>query len=152
MSQFESQFEPIVVKPQPLHVPTYVYNTLRSFVESSTKLYHYNIGIIRDSIVTFEKPGKWRLTIELPRRVAVLSARGARVEFVPEPTCYEVALNEHKLCVNAREAKEYDIVPEEEVPYAKPINLSKVIDKMLLYVDVAVEAYYETYYEEGAQQ
>jgi hypothetical protein len=136
--------KPIVVKPINLNVSKEVYNTLRSFVESSTRpVYSHNVGILRGEVAIFEKPGKWRLAIEPSRRVAVLTAPRVYVEFVVEPTCYRVALDDQKLCVNAREAKEYDIVPDEEVPYAKPINLSKFIDKMLLYIDAAVEAYYE---------
>jgi hypothetical protein len=142
MSQAPTQAsKPIVVKPINLNVSKEVYNTLRSFVESSTRpVYSHNVGILRGEVAIFEKPGKWRLAIEPLRRVAVLTAPRVYIEFAIEPTCYRVAFNDQQFCVNTREAKEYDIVPKDEIPYARPINLSKIIDKFLLYMDVAVEA------------
>jgi hypothetical protein len=141
MSQNPFEFEPIVVKPRCLYIDKEIYNILRSFVESSTKpIYPHNIGIVRDNVIVFEKRGKWRLAIEVQRRVAVLTARRVRVEFTIEPTCYRVAFNDQQFCVNTKEAKGYDILPNDEIPYARPINMSNIIDKFLVYMDAAVEA------------
>jgi hypothetical protein len=64
--------KPVVVKPKALTVKAY--NTIRSFVESSTKpIYRFNVGICVNGAV-FEKRGKWRLVIT-PRKAVLHNNR-----------------------------------------------------------------------------
>ena len=130
---------PVVVKPKPIIVDKQTYNTIRSFVESSTKpVYHFNVGICRNvatPMAVFKKKDKWELVIE-PKKV-VLRARRVSIHVNFNSSCIEFDFGEQKLCVQEDELKEYDIIPGEVIPYARPISLYDFAEKLLLYREAA---------------
>jgi len=140
--------KPKVTKPEVIRVDKATYNTIRSFVESSTKpIYPHSIGILSGNFVMFKKPGKWELdiTIEMqqsPVKHVVLGARNVYVAIDIEPGFKIVGLTKTPLWVrDINEAKKYEILPAEETPYAKPISLAEFLEKIMMYVDVAVDAF-----------
>jgi hypothetical protein len=130
---------PVVVKPRALVVDKQTYNTIRSFVESSTKtIYSFNIGVCRNGVVVFRKKSKWRLTIT-PKRVVL---RDHRVSiYITFNSCIEIDFGEQKICVHESELKEYDIVPSERTPYMKSISLYDFVNKILVYYEVAQDCW-----------
>jgi len=139
--------EPRVVKPEVLRVDKETYNVIRSFVESSTKIqYPWNVGILRGDVAIFEKPGKWELTVEIipgrPEKRATLIARNVFIKVDIEPGFKVTGLAERELWVrDINDAKKFDIVPAEDVLYARPISLAEFLNKIMMYVDAAVNAY-----------
>jgi hypothetical protein len=132
--------KPIVVKPKSIIVDKQTYNTIRSFVESSVKpVYAFNVGICIDSGAVFEKRGKWRLVIT-PRKV-VLHNKRVSIHVYSNSSCIEFDFGEQKLCVREDELKEYGIVPDTEIPYAKPISLHDFVEKLLLYYEAAQDCW-----------
>ena len=133
--------EPRIVKPKSLKVDKKTYNVIRSFVESSTKTqYPWNIGILRNNIAVFEKAGKWTLIVEMiqnrPEKRATLTARNVFIEIDIEPGFKIIGLTEHELWIrDTNDAKKFDIVPAEDVLYARPISLTELLNKIMIYVD-----------------
>jgi len=132
---------PKAIKPKSLKVDKETYNTVRSFVESSSKIeYSWNVGIFRDNIAVFEKSGKWKLTIEMiqnrPEKRATLTAKNVFIKIDIEPGFKIVGLTERELWVrDINDAKKFDIIPSEDVPYARPISLAELLNKIMMYVD-----------------
>jgi len=138
-----------VIKPEVLRVEKETYNIIRSFVESSTKAqYSWNVGILRGNVAIFEKPGKWELVVEIipnrPEKRAMLTARHTFIKVDIEPGFKIIGL-EHELWVrDINDAKKFDIIPSEDVPYARPISLAELLNKIMMYVDAVVNAYADT--------
>jgi len=140
--------EPVVVKPEIIRVDKATYNCIRSFVESSVKpKYYHGVGVLRGNFAMFKKPGKWELdiTIEMqqtPVKHVVLGTRGVYVAIDIEPGFKVIGLTKTPLWVrDVNEAKKYEILPAEETPCAKPISLAEFLEKIMMYVDVAVDAF-----------
>jgi len=121
-----------VKQTKTLKVPKHIYNTIRSFVESSSrKEYVWNTGYDIGDRVVFEKPGKWLLIVkkEVEVRegetatVAVLKMNGKSLDVVAE---YVIDF-EHPFVgtvkINGETIDNFDqIVPEEEgVPFVRPV-------------------------------
>jgi hypothetical protein len=130
---------PVVVKPKTLAIDKRAYNMIRSFVESSVNpKYSFNIGVCRGNVAVFRKKSKWRLTIT-PKRVVL---RDHRVSIhVGFNSSVEVDFGEQKLRVRESELKEYDVVPDAEIPYARPISLYDFIEKIIMYYEVAQDCW-----------
>jgi hypothetical protein len=139
---------PVVVKPEVIRVDKATYNTIRSFVESSTKpIYSANVGVIKGNFVAFKKPGKWELDITLmvqqtPVKRVVLCARNVYVAINIEPGFKVIGLTDKPLWVrDVNEAKKYEVIPDQKVPCARPISLAEFLEKIMMYVDAAVDAF-----------
>ena len=114
-----------------IKVPKRVYNTIRSFVESSLKKeYVWNTGYDIGDKVVFEKPEKWLLIVkkEVEVRegenvaVAVLKINGRTVDVVAEYVIDYEYVFKGVVRVNNETIDDFDqIVAEEEVPFARPI-------------------------------
>jgi hypothetical protein len=131
---------PVAVKPRALVVDKQAYNMIRSFVESSTKpAYQFNIGICRNNVAIFEKKNRWKLTV-MPKKI-VLHDRRVSVYINFNSNCIEIDLGGQKICVCEDELKEYDIVPDAEIPYMKPISLYDFVGKILVYYEVAQDCW-----------
>lgn len=127
-----------VVKPQPVYVDKEVYNILRSFVESSIKdRYQFNIGVCVDNIAVFKK-SKWKLII-MPKKVVLHDGRvSVHVIF---DSVYEIDINGQRIRTHENKLKMYNIVPDTEVPYMKPILLYNVISKALVYYEAGQDCW-----------
>ena len=149
MSEGTTVEGPVVVEPKLLLVSREVYNTARSFVESSTKpRYAFNVAALHGNTATFKKPGKWELTIEFipgrPEKRAILMSKQVFIEVDVEPGFKVSGLTDGPLWVrDINEAKKYDIIPAEDVAYARPVSLSEFLEKLTMYVDAAMNAYAE---------
>jgi len=133
---------PVAVKPKALIVDKQTYNTIRSFVESSTKpIYTFNVGICEFLSVNgavFEKRGKWRLVIT-PRKAVLHNNRvSIHVYF---DSSIEIDFGDQKLTVREDELKEYGIVPDTKIPYMKPISLHDFVEKLMLYYEAAQDCW-----------
>jgi hypothetical protein len=111
------------------------YNVLRSFVESSMKdQYTWNVGVLREDFVEFIKPGKWRVVIT-----------AEKAQLISLKTYKVVAELDKKLLIEQHEFDTSDIAelvrtfvaPEEPVPYATPIRVLDVFEKLLKYYFIA---------------
>ena len=133
-----------IVNSQLINVPKHLYNTLRSFVESSSKKdYPWNTGVRLNDSVIFEKTGKWRLTIytDLERSggtIAVLTSRNNTVFVVSElrdgRRVIELpAINVQVNLANDVELRRTMLIAD--VPFAVPISLAEVVNKLYEYVE-----------------
>jgi hypothetical protein len=130
---------PVVVKPKALTVDKQVYNTIRSFVESSTRpIYQFNVGICRN-VAIFEKKNRWKLVIE-PKKV-ILKVRRVSIHVNFNSSCIEFDFGGQKLCVQEDKLKEYDIIPGEITPYMRPISLYDFVEKLLIYYEAAQDCW-----------
>jgi hypothetical protein len=136
---------PRVVDATPLKVSRELYNTIRSFVESSTKdTYPHNTGVHHGDVVIFEKKGKWRLIVkvnEVELRRGILYTR-----LVMGAGRYKLEVSDYGGTVaiefssdNPSEIKSVVVVPSEPVPYSIPIPAEHLADKMMIYHFSVVE-------------
>ena len=127
-----------VVEAKIIELPKSIYNTLRSFVESSLKeKYPWNVGVRLENIVKFIKSGKWQLEINVENNnVALLDRQGRPIVIYERP----------KLTVyfNDFDINNYtDLLVTHfyaDVPYAEPIQLAEIYSRLVYYI-VAVEDY-----------
>jgi len=134
--------KPMVVDAERIQVSKRLYNTVRSFMDSSTKpIYPWNIGVHLYRTVMFRKH-KWILIADVENENITLYCGYFEV------TC-NVAYD-GKLRITDRgniieidtadpEAFKYFIVPSEEVPYAAPISVFDLAEKLKMYYTVAAE-------------
>jgi len=128
---------PKVVKPSLLKIPARAWRAVRSFVESSLKdIYSWNIGVEFDGVAVFTKANKWVLrcwrdnsglshrSLELADGTVVVSV---------DADCIVNVTGAHPVSLSRPEFHTYFLVPDSDVPYAYPISLKDVVDKMLLY-------------------
>ena len=131
-------------------VPTPTYNAIRSFVESSENpKYEWNIGLKVDNRIIFRKRGKWTLEIfpdaaeELADEpesitamsVAILSSwRGEEILtlFIDRQGYFYFDIQSRR--INPR--IEWCILPDSDVPFARPILLSEVVSKLETYISM----------------
>ncbi len=123
-----------------VELPPQVYNTLRSFVESSSKEeYEWNKGYKLGSKVMFIKRGKWVLTIseiteeELSKlsenmRIVVVSLNNiVKIEIDRNKSCY-IVINSNK---EYTEEDKYRIAfISSLIIYARPILLNEILEKI----------------------
>jgi len=128
---------PKIVKPNLIKIPAQAYRAVRSFVESSLKdEYPWNIGVNLNGTAVFTKPNKWVLRCwrdnsGIPHR-SLESPDGTTVISV-DADCIVNVINCHPINLSKPEFHTYFLVPDSDVPYAYPISLKDVVDKMLLY-------------------
>ncbi|MGC9050619.1 hypothetical protein [Pyrobaculum sp.] len=123
------------------NVSRQVYNTLRSFVESSDKsTYPWNVGIwINSDTVVFEKRNKWKLYVyphygyfKLYNWRGDLVVDGSR----KENDRLMIYINTHNggdISVDAYSDDLYFIAITSDVPFARPIRLLEIIEKLCEY-------------------
>jgi len=120
-------------------VPRTVYRVFRSFVESSPKeIYYWNTGVLVGNEVVFEKRGKWKLVISLKEKSVALEKRQRTaliirrengqwrmsIEGIPEVFPVETNVLYTNYIVS-------------DVPFARPIAFSEIIEKIEEFVVLA---------------
>lgn len=140
-----------VKQTKTIKVPKKIYNTIRSFVESSPREeYDWNVGYDIGDKVVFEKQGKWIL--EVKKEVMVKEGGGeVAVAELTTDTTPRIVVAGHFVSyekpfmgivkVNVETAMEsvddFDqIVPEEEVPFARRILGYEIKRKFEEYLQV----------------
>ena len=142
-------------------VPKIVYNTVRSFVESSPKPeYRWNVGIRIGNTVKFVKEGKWVLEVaekaEIPEpehvtgtvvatlddAVSILAARDGRLLLQVSGVTDDDGAPKLFSVDDIFELRKHYIIAE--VPFAYPISLADIWEK--------VQEYVEFEFEEAPQQ
>ncbi len=133
-------------------VEKWVYNTIRSFVESSSKeTYEWNIGTKLGNRVEFEKPTKWLLRIYTeisvdeevrqgivrPIIAAISDSRGRDVLYIAYrqnefETWWEMVIGDSKYRINSD--LKYEAI-DAKVPFSRPIVLSAVVGKICEYAN-----------------
>jgi hypothetical protein len=138
-----SKLELKIVDARIITVSSTLYRTLRSFAESSVKAkYLWNTGIhLRGAIdsVVFEKTGKWRLVVSM-----VEGKIEAWLE-APNLSCVKfnydaVEIVDKAGIITIKEPLEVMrsyLVPDKELPFASPLSLAKILDKMEMYIMAA---------------
>ena len=134
----EMRIKKRVIEARVHSVPSAVYRTIRSFVESSPKeIYYWNTGIIVGENVIFEKRNKWKLVINSREKSVVLENRTAPVlilrkendqwkvmiEGVPEVFPLEVNVLRANYIVS-------------DVPFARLIAFSEIFSKIEEFVEI----------------
>jgi len=127
-----------VVEARVHNVPRAIYRTIRSFVESSPKVvYHWNIGVLVEKEVIFEKCGKWRLIVDLKEKSIVLEKQQRAalilrkengqwrmsIEGVPEVFPVEINVLRANYIVS-------------DVPFARLIAFNEIFSKIEEFVEI----------------
>jgi len=122
-----------------------VYRVVRSFVESSRKnQYHWNVGVRYGDEVIFNKMNKWILRIVKNQCVAVL-ASDYGVEIIYRPCHDKCSSDGSMLEIYHRGKIELTVATIEDaiktfvtadVPYAIPLQLIELIEKMQYYMSI----------------
>ena len=135
--------KPIVVDAERIEVSKRLYNTVRSFMDSSTKtIYHWNIGVHLHRTVMFRKYNRWILVADVENGNIVLHC--GYFEVVCD-IIYDGKLHIHdrgniiEIDIAHPDAFKYFIVPSEEVPYAAPISVFDLVEKLKIYYTAAAE-------------
>jgi len=133
--------KPIVVDAERIEVSKRLYNTVRSFMDSSLKSkYSWNVGVHLCKTVMFRKYNRWILVAD--ENGIVLHCGYFEV------TC-DVIWDGNKVHIHDRgkiididiteQPFKYFIVPDEEVPYAAPISVFDLAEKLRMYFTIAAE-------------
>jgi hypothetical protein len=160
MSGKTPEWGPIVVDARVEKVSTRLYRALQSFLDSSEKTkYVWNVGVHLykergefswEDRVIFKKPGKWIVEVVqyvyqrppeekkgeayaalvVPR--AHVKFDGVRVE-VADPIC-TFSIDAYK---DPLELERTYLVPERDLPFAEPLSLAEVVDKLTEYFEAA---------------
>jgi len=134
------------VRPvETVRVSPEVYNALRSFVESSSKReYEWNVGYDVGRHVVFNKPRSWMLRVmkhvELPESPNIKTAVAELTTPAGRPVALYLVDHEGRYEVNVggRALGDFDIVlPDREVPFARPIYGYEIRRKFEEYFRVA---------------
>jgi hypothetical protein len=146
---------PKVVFPNIVRVEPKIYNTLRSFLDSSLKdEYPWNTGIILPNthVATFVKKGKW--TLNVSHKSAILFDKNYKQVLLVEPFRYILETSDSYfeelrdrvvLTVKDGSYEEVEdlqttyIIPEPPVPFYVPLPLQDVVDKTKIYHKVFKE-------------
>jgi hypothetical protein len=154
------EWGPIVIDARIEKVSTRLYRALQSFAYSSERTkYVWNVGVHLheegefswEERVIFKKPGKWIVEVvqyvyqrppEEPAKsetyVALETGRGyvkydgVRVE-VAGPIC-TFSIDAYK---DPLELERTYLVPERELPFAEPLSLAEIVDKLAKYYEAA---------------
>ncbi len=140
-TQTQVKVKKMVEDAKIIEVPKWIYNTLRSFTESSSKPeYPWNNGIRVGNRICFIKPGKWQFIVytnvndtndpDTVPAIAELIGRNGIVMTVYKTFMY---VGNEKIPLN--ETYKYAIVPNTDVPFSIPILLDDVITKVREYVE-----------------
>jgi hypothetical protein len=163
------EYGPKVVDANVVRVSTSLYRAAESFAYSSLKTaYPWNIGVHLcrrargklgewswEDTVIFEKPGKWTLwyverveqnppseaarsenyvVLETPNLRSHIKYDGARVE-VADPAA-TFAIDAYK---DPIELERTFIAPDRDLPFAEPLSLARLVEKMALYFEAAAQ-------------
>ena len=135
----EMRIKKRVIEARVHSVPSAVYRTIRSFVESSPKeIYYWNTGVATGNEVVFEKCGKWRLIVDLKEKSIVLEQRQRAafilrregeqwkitIEGIPEIFPVEINVLRTNLIIS-------------DVPFARAIAFSEIFSKVEEFVEIA---------------
>ena len=109
-----------------------IYNTLRSFVESSeSEEYHWNKGCRIGNEIVFTKYKHWVLVIK-ENEVTLFTPHREECVLVFHPLTNEMLIDE-KVKWKFDDG-ELLIVPKTEVPFARPISIYEVLEKLEHYL------------------
>jgi hypothetical protein len=136
-----------VIFPNIVTVQPKIYNTLRSFLDSSLSLdeYEWNIGVILPNTHTalFVKRGKWVLKVN--HRSAVLFSKNYEQVLLVEPYKYVYdtyeEIRDRVVLVDGRSYVDIDprdltltyVIPEPPVSFYLPLPLSHIVNKAKIY-------------------
>jgi len=131
-----------VIDANVVNVKKNIYRVIRSFVDSSTKdSYHWNTGVRVGDVVTFTKMNKWTLRIIKTQCTAILASDDVEVVYRPCHQCSNGSMLEIyyrgkiELAIpTLEEAVKTFIVAD--VPYATPLQLIDLIEKMQYYMSI----------------
>jgi hypothetical protein len=154
------EYGPKVVDANVVKVSTSLYRAVESFAYSSLKTaYLWNIGIHLhrkfgewswEDTVIFKKSGKWTLwyvsrveqnppseaaksenyvVLETPNLRSHIKYDGVRVEVVDPLTTFTIE--------DPIELERAFIAPDRDLPFAEPLSLAEVVEKMALYFEIA---------------
>jgi len=146
-----------VIFPNIVTVQPKIYNTLRSFLDSSLSLdeYEWNIGVILPNTHTalFVKRGKWVLKVN--HKSAVLFNKNYEQVLLVEPYKYVLEtkcstyeeIRDRIVLVDGRSYVDIDprdltltyVIPEPPVSFYLPLPLSQIVDKAKIYHKVFIE-------------
>jgi hypothetical protein len=151
-----------VVDANTVKVSAQLYRVVKSFLNSSLKtIYLWNTGVHQyrrfgewswEDVVTFRKAGKWTLkyidkveqnppseaksenyvVLETPNLRSHIKFDGVRVEVVDPVVAFTI--DAHK---NPVELERTLLVPDRDLPFAEPLSLAEVVEKMALYFETA---------------
>ncbi|RLG86887.1 MAG: hypothetical protein DRO39_01910 [Thermoprotei archaeon] len=128
---------PRIVEPRLIRVPAHAYRAVRSFMESSLRDdYPWNVGVVMDNVAIFSKPRKWILKTwrDAEGEHWLLENSNQEILHIKGSAVYiNGNVNDQPLDINSPELHVYFIVPDAEVPFAHPISLRDVVEKMLKY-------------------
>jgi len=163
-TQTQSQVQTQIIKPyimksvidlQVVEVPKHVYNTIRSFVDSSSRSdYPWNVGIRYGNTVKFVKPGKWTLIIYLNQQFPLTENERTTIVELLSPyrrTVLELMINGKGQIVLSIKGLKVDGIETEfivddmlqlltvaiinkECGFARPITIYEIILKLREYV------------------
>jgi hypothetical protein len=140
---------PKVVDAKILELGSSQYNIIRSFYESSLKdCYQWNVGIKlpMTHTVMFRKAGKWVLSIN--HYSALLCSDAVHGIGFPVGIWVIVNYTHHRgrITINTNKTEYVDVEDPDityvtaGVPYAYPISIRDLIDKLKIYIDVVEKA------------
>ena len=121
-----------------IKVSKHTYNVIRSFINSSSKdIYPWNTGVKVNNRVVFMKPGKWNLIIYLgshdgEKIIAELVSRGDVLQLSFKKLwidSYDFDITDLMTLISTA------IIPNDYVPYAEPVLLIDVVEKLREYID-----------------
>jgi len=128
---------PKIVKPNLIKIPARAYRAVRSFVESSLKdEYSWNVGVLHGNVATFTKHGKWTLRTFTEGGLSVRALHlpdGSLIVKYNTRALTVIASNEIVIDCDKPDLHTYFLVPSEEVPFARPISVAELIDKLNKY-------------------
>jgi len=126
-----------------IEVPKYVYNTIRSFIESSSKSgYPWNTGVMLNGKIIFQKYGKWKLVVHLkPEQSCIVTLFSGTIPILClalDESKPRLKLNIYTETIQFESIGTYYVISRERVPFEVPIPLTEVLEKLKEYVDVDV--------------
>jgi hypothetical protein len=128
-----------IVDPKLLKLPKKLYNTLRSFLDSSEKNeYAWNKGVRIDNSIVFTKSLRWRLIIYfVPQEKVVTSANlfSYDGEFILAMDMDKVVVGNSVISRDDEYLAAYYVISDEPVKFASPLALIDIITKLKKYID-----------------
>jgi hypothetical protein len=145
-----------VIIPKAIRVEPKIYNTLRSFLDSSLKDEHsWNTGVVLPNthVAIFTKKGKWILNVN--HNSATLFTKDYKQVLLVEPHKYVLEtkcstyeeIRDRIVLVDGRSYVDIDprdltltyVIPEPPVSFYLPLPLSQIVDKAKIYYKVFIE-------------
>jgi hypothetical protein len=128
-----------IVYPTVIRVEPEVYNTLRSFLDSSLKdEYPWNTGIVLPGThtVLFTKKGKWILNIN---HSAVLLSKDDKQVLMVEKGRVTLTIKQNTY-QDVEDPNITYVLPDPPVPYYIPLLLRQILDKLEVYRQAYISA------------